>query len=331
LDTVRFLHVVERDGRYAAELREAPDPVPAAGEVLVRVAASGLNRADLSQIAGGYPPPPGESDILGLEVSGTIVGTGAPVCALLGGGGHAELVAVPTGQLLPAPPAVDLATVAGIPEAFLTAFVNLVEEAGLQAGQRVLIHAGASGVGLAAIQVARYFGAQVAATTRSPEKRDALEVVGADLAIVASADGGTTEVERQWGSDAVDVVLDPVGGIGLAGDLRLLAPGGRIVVIATMGGARAEIDLALLMKKRARLVGSTLRARSRAEKARLIARFRDECLPGFAAGRLRVTVDATYPPEQAARAFQRMRENHNTGKLLIRWAASCEPSEGPPS
>lgn len=322
---------MERDGRYAAELREAPDPVPAAGEVLVRVAASGLNRADLSQIAGRYPPPPGESAILGLEVSGTIVGTDAPVCALLGGGGHAELVAVPTGQLLPAPPVVDLAAAAGIPEAFLTAFVNLVVEAGLQTGQRVLIHAGASGVGLAAIQVARYCGAHVAATTRSAEKRAALEAVGADLAIVASADGGTAEVERQWGSDAVDVVLDPVGGSGIAGDLRLLAPGGRIVVIATMGGARAEIDLALLMKKRARLVGSTLRARSRAEKARLLARFRDECLPGFEAGRLRVTVDATYPPEQAARAFLRMRENRNTGKLLICWAASCEPSEGTPS
>jgi putative PIG3 family NAD(P)H quinone oxidoreductase len=329
--TVRFLSVVERDGRYAAELREAPDPVPAAGEVLVRATASGLNRADLSQIAGRYPPPPGESSILGLEVSGTVVETGAPVCALLGGGGHAELAAVPTGQILPVPPTMDLATAAGLPEAFLTAFVNLVVEAGLQAGQRVLIHAGASGVGLAAIQVARYLGAQVAATTRSPEKRAALEAAGANLAIMASGDGGTAEVERQWGSDAVDVVLDPIGGLGVSGDLRLLAPGGRIVVIATMGGARAEIDLAMLMKKRARLVGSTLRARSRTEKARLVARFREECLPGFEAGRLRVTVDATYPPAEAAQAFQRMRDNRNVGKLLIRWAASCEPSEASPS
>lgn len=328
---MRYLHVVERDGRYVAEQREAPDPVPAAGEVLVRVAASGLNRADLSQIAGRYPPPPGESSIPGLEISGTVVGSGAPVCALLGGGGYAELAAVPTGQILPAPPIVDLVTAAGIPEAFLTAFVTLVVEAGLQGGQRVLIHAGASGVGLAAIQVAKYLGAQVAATTRSPDKRAALESVGAHLAIVAPADEGAAEVERQWGRDAVDVVLDPIGGSGVAGDLRSLAPGGRIVVIATMGGALAEIDLALLMRKRARLVGSTLRARSRDEKARLIARFRDECFPGFEAGRLRVNVDAVYPPEEAALALQRMRENRNAGKLLIRWTTSCEPSEGPPS
>lgn len=328
---MRFLHVIERDGGYAAEVREAPDPVPAAGEVLVRVAASGVNRADLSQIAGRYPPPPGESSILGLEISGMVVGTGAPVCALLGGGGHAELAAVPTGQILPVPRAMDLAAAAALPEAYLTAFVNLVVEAGLQAGQRVLIHAGASGVGLAAIQVARYCGAEVAATTRSPDKRAALEAVGANLAIVAPADGGTAEVERQWGRDAVDVVLDPIGGSSVAGDLRLLAPGGRIVVIAAMGGARAEIDLAVLMKKRARLLGSTLRARSRAEKARLIARFREECLPGFEAGRLRVNVEAAYAPEEAARAYQRMRENRNTGKLLICWSASCESIERPPS
>ena len=137
-------------------------------------------------------------------------------------------------------------------------------------------------------------------------------------------------MERQWGPDAVDVVLDPIGGSGVAGDLRLLAPGGHIVVIATMGGARAEIDLAMLMRKRARLVGSTLRARSRAEKARLIARFRDECLPGFTAERLRVNVEAAYAPEEAAQAFQRMRENRNIGKLLICWSATCEPSERPP-
>lgn len=317
---MRFLQVVEQDGRYAAALQQAPDPVPAAGEVLVRVAASGLNRADLSQIAGRYPPPAGESIIPGLEVSGTVVDTGAPVCALLGGGGYAELVAVPTGQILPAPPVMDLVSAAAIPEAFLTAFVNLVVEADLQAGQRVLVHAGASGVGLAAIQVARLVGARVAATTRSPEKRAALEAAGADLAVVTATENGSFEVERQWGSDTVDVVLDPIGGSSVAGNLRLLAPGGRIVVIATMGGARAEIDLAMLMKKRARLVGSTLRARSRPEKARLIARFREECFPGFATGRLRVNVDAVYPATEAGLALRRMRENRNTGKLLLAWS-----------
>ncbi len=308
-----------QDGRYLARIATAPDPVPAAGEVLVRVTASGLNRADLSQIAGRYPPPPGESSILGLEVSGHAVETGAPVCALLGGGGHAELVAVPTGQILPAPTSLDLVTAAGIPEAFLTAFVNLVVEAGLAAGQRVLIHAGASGVGLAAIQLAKLVGAQVAATTRSPEKRDALVSAGADIALVSADERSLLEVERQWGRDAVDVILDPVGGVTLAGDFRLLATGGRIVVIATMGGPRAEIDLALLMRKRARLVGSTLRARSRAEKAAIVSRFNRECLPGFESGRLQVNVDTVVPPEQAAQAFQRMHENQTIGKLLIVW------------
>jgi NADPH:quinone reductase-like Zn-dependent oxidoreductase len=288
--------------------------------VLVRVTASGLNRADLSQIAGRYPPPSGESLVLGLEVSGHAVTSGAPVCALLGGGGHAELVAVPAGQMLPVPAALDLVSAAGMPEAYLTAFVNLVVEAGLHAGQRVLIHAAASGVGLAAIHLAKFVGAQVAGLTRTPEKRAALSAAGADLALLAAGDGWAEEVERAWGRDSVDVVLDSIGGSTLATDLRLLSPGGRVVVIATMGGARGDLDLALLMRKRARVVGSTLRSRGRPEKARLVARFREECLPGFEAGRLRVPVDAVYPPDRAAEAFQRMRENRSTGKLLVNWA-----------
>ncbi len=308
-----------RDGRFTSRLANAPDPVPAAGEVLVRVAASGLNRADLSQIAGRYPPPPGESSILGLEVSGHVVETGVAVCALLGGGGHAEQVAVPTGQILPAPSSLDLVSAAAIPEAFLTAYVNLIAEAGLTAGQRVLIRAGASGVGLAAIQLARFVGATVAATTRTPAKRAALIAAGAQLVPDASDEGAIGEIEQQWGRDAVDLILDPVGGGALAGDLRLLATGGRVVVIATMGGPTSEIDLGLLMRKRGRVIGSMLRARSRTEKAALIDRFYRECLSGFDAGRLRVSVDDVVAPEHAAGAFQRMWENRNTGKLLIDW------------
>jgi putative PIG3 family NAD(P)H quinone oxidoreductase len=289
--------------------------------VLIRVAASGVNRADLSQIAGRYPPPPGEPEILGLEVSGARDDDGAPVCALLAGGGHAEYVAAPAGQVFPAPPSLDLVSAAAIPEAFLTAFVNLIVEGGLEPGAGVLVHAGASGVGLAAIQLAKARGARVAATTRTREKLPALEAAGADLALLAQGEEGdfASVIEARWGRDAVAVVLDPIGAATLASDLRVLAPGGRIVVLATMAGARAELDLALLMKKRARLVGSTLRARSRAEKAALVARFRDEVLPGFATGALRVTVDSTFPPERAAEAFQRMRENRNAGKILIAW------------
>ena len=316
---MHYLEVTERDG-FVVRLAERETPRPAAGEVLVRVAGSGLNRADLSQIAGRYPPPPGEPETLGLELSGHVVDTGAPVCALVAGGGHAEYAAVPEGQLFPAPAALDLVPAGGIPEAYLTAFVNLVATAGLERGQRVLVHAGASGVGLAAIELARYLGAEVAATTRSPEKMPALTRAGATLALVSSRDDIAAEIEKAWGRDAIHVVLDPLGGSLVEQNLRVLASGGRIVVIATMGGARPEIDLSLLMRKRAAVIGSTLRARSRVEKTRLVSRFRAEVLPGFDDGRLGVVVDAVYPPVRAGEAFQRMRDNRSVGKLLIDWS-----------
>jgi putative PIG3 family NAD(P)H quinone oxidoreductase len=326
---MKFLHVTEEQGRYQASLRETPMPVPARGEILIRVAASGVNRADLSQIAGRYPPPPGESEILGLEVSGQRDDTGEAVCALLAGGGHAEYVAAPTGQVFPAPGvALDLVTAAGIPEAFLTAFLNLVVEGGVARDSVVLIHAAASGVGLAAIQIAKLNGARVIGTTRSSEKVPAIEAAGADLVVDTSRTDVAAELSARWGRggrggrDAVDIVLDPIGSASLATDLEVLKVGGRIVILSTMSGSRAELDLALLMKKRARLVGSTLRSRSRAEKAAIVTRFRDEILPAFVAGRLTVTVDSLFPVERAAEAFQRMRENRNVGKILIRWSSA---------
>jgi len=316
---MRYLRVVEEGGRYVASLADTVTPMPAAGEVLIRVAASGANRADLSQIAGRYPPPPGESDLLGLEVSGTLDETGEPVCALLAGGGHAECVAAPVGQVFPAPAGLDLVTAAGIPETFLTAFVNLIVEGGLAREATVLVHAGASGVGLAAIQLAKLRGARVAGTTRSAEKLKAIEAVGADLAIDTARQDFVAEIERCWGRDAVDVVLDPVGAAYFAGDLRVLNTGGRIVILSVMAGSETSLDLALLMKKRARIVGSMLRARSRAEKAAIVTRFKDELLPAFSSGVLRVIVDAVFPVERAGEAFQRMRENRNVGKILIAW------------
>jgi putative PIG3 family NAD(P)H quinone oxidoreductase len=316
---MRYLQATEHQDRYSVSLREAPQPLPAAGEVLIRVTASGVNRADLLQIAGRYPAPAGESTIPGLEVSGAREDTGERVCTLLAGGGHAEYVAAPVGQVFPAPEGLDAITAAGIPEAFLTAFVNLVVEGGVARGATVLIHAGASGVGLAAIQVAKRCGARVAATTRSPDKLPALEAVGADLALDTSRPDFATEIETRWGRDAVDVVLDPVGRASFAGDLKVLRTGGRIVIIATMSGSDVELDLGALMRKRARLLGSTLRARSRAEKAAIVARFTEELLPGFADGTLRVIVDTVFPADRAADAFQRMRENRNVGKVLLAW------------
>ena len=317
---MKRLDVTEHDGRYAAHLVECPDPRPAADEVLLRVAASGVNRADLSQIGGHYPPPPGESEILGLEAAGTLDATGEPVCAILAGGGHAELVAVPRGQIVRRPRSMDALHAAAVPEAYLTAFVNLRIEAGLAGGDALLVHAGASGVGLAAIQVGRFFGARVAATTRTAAKRAALGEAGAELAIDSSRENVAEAIEGRWGRDAVTVVLDPVGAGTLPEDLRVLARGGRIIVLATMSGAEARIDLRLLMAKRARLIGSVLRGRSRAEKALLVERFASEVLPAFDDGRLRVLLDTVYPAGEAASAFDQMRENRNTGKIVLDWS-----------
>jgi len=308
------------DEGYRSKVVDVPAPDPGPDEVLVRVAASGLNRADLHQIAGQYPPPPGEPGILGLELSGEVEGTGEKVCALVAGGAHAELAAVPRGQLFPAPSGLALVDAAAIPEAFLTAFLNLAIEGGLAKGETALIHAGASGVGLAAIRTAKFLGARVAATTRSREKLDGLEAAGADLAIVADGEGFAPAVEAAWGEGACDVILDPVGATTLADDLRVLATGGRIVFLATMSGARATLDIAALMGRRGRLIGSTLRGRPRAEKAALVRRFRSEILPGFDSGALSVTIDSRFRPQRAGEAFARMKADRNVGKILIDWS-----------
>jgi putative PIG3 family NAD(P)H quinone oxidoreductase len=308
-----------RDG-YRVVLAEAPVPTPGPDEVLVRVAASGLNRADLHQIAGQYPPPPGEPTILGLELSGTVEGTDERVCALVAGGAHAEYAAVPRGQIFPAPLRLDLTEAAAIPEAFLTAFLNLAMEGALAKGESVLVHAGASGVGLAAIQTAKFLGARVAATTRTREKAHALEAAGADIVIVTGPGGFAEAIEGAWGRSAVNVILDPVGADTLPEDLRVLATGGRIVFLATMSGARASLDIAALMGRRGRLIGSTLRSRPRAEKAALVRRFRTEILPAFDSGTLSVSIDSTFRPERAAEAFARMKRNLNVGKILIDWS-----------
>ena len=322
---MRVLRAFPSGDGYETRLDEVERPSPAPGEVLVRVAASGVNRADLSQIAGSYPAPPGEPETLGLEIAGTVEPSGERVCALLAGGGHAEWAAVPEGQLFPAPRTVDTTAAAGIPEAYLTAYLNLVIEGGLAAGGRALVHAGASGVGIAAIETAKLLGAAVAATTRTAAKIPAIEAAGADLAIDTRASDFAGAIEDAWGKNAVDVVLDPVGADTFDGDLRALATGGRVVFLATMSGARTELDIRRLMGKRARVVGSTLRSRSRAEKARIVARFRREILPAFDAGKLAVRIDSVFPPERAAEAFARMKKNENAGKIVIDWSDRPRP------
>ena len=314
---MRYLDAsVEADG-YRVTFAERPIPEPGQDEVLVRVAASGVNRADLSQIAGRYPAPPGEPETLGLELSGTLVETGEAVCALVAGGGHAEYAAVPVGQILPVPRGLDVVSAAGLPEAFLTAYLNLVVEGELRSGDAALVHAGASGVGLAAIQTAKFLGARVAATTRSASKLEALRRAGADLGVLAN--DFAAAIEAAWGPGAIHVVLDPVGAQTLSENLRVLAIGGRIIFLATLSGATVQLDISRLMEKRGRLIGSMLRARPRSEKARLVERFRAEILPGFESGALSVSIDSTFGPAEAAEAFRRMKENLSVGKLLIRW------------
>ncbi len=298
---------------------EAPDPVPGPDELLVRVRTTAVNRADLLQAAGKYPPPPGASEILGLEAAGTVDGTGERVTFLLPGGGYAEQVAVPRGMLMPIPERMSFEEAAAIPEAWLTAYLNLFLEGGLRggSGERALLHAAASGVGTAALQLLRWKGIPSVATTRSAAKLPALVGLGAALAIDTSVGDFAAAVEAEFGKDAIDLVLDPVGGAFLEKNLRVLRRGGRLVLIASMGGGGAPLDLRVVLGKRLRIIGSTLRSRPLAEKVALTKAFVADALPGFADGSLRPVIDAVFPLSRAADAHRRMASNENVGKIVL--------------
>lgn len=304
-------------GPEALVLGEAPEPALRDGEVLVRVRATAVNRADLLQAAGRYPPPAGESEILGLEAAGVVDGTDERVCFLLPGGGYAEKVAVPRGMLMPIPGGLSFEEAAAIPEAWFTAYLNLFREGALAAGEVVLVHAAASGVGTAAIQLAKDAGASVVATVRSAAKAEALSDLGADLVVDTTAHDFAEAVEERFGKSSVGLVLDPVGGATLARNVRVMARCGRLVLIATMGGGSAGLDLRAVLTKRLRLVGSTLRARALAEKVDLTSAFVRDVLPGFADGRFRPLVDSVFLLERAAEAHRRMAENANVGKIVL--------------
>lgn len=304
--------------------QDVPTPVPGAGEVLLRVRTAGVNRADLSQRAGHYPPPPSASEVFGLEVAGEVtelgpgvggVRVGDEICALLTGGGYAEYVAAPAALLLPIPKGWTLEAAAGLPEAFLTAHLNLFGVAGLQAGEAVLIHGGASGVGTAAIQLAREAGAAVYATAGTAAKVALCRELGAAAFNYRTVD--FAEAVRAH-TEGVEVVLDMVGRDYLARNLALLRTGGRLVVIATLSGSLAEIELRTLMSKRLSLHGSTLRSRPLAEKAALVRDFRARFWGALEAGRLRVVLEQTYDIRDADAAHARMKQNLNSGKLVLR-------------
>src|ERR1035438_6844131 len=244
---MKAILVPKPGGPEALVWGEAPDPVPGPGEVVVRVRATAVNRADLLQSQGKYPPPPGASEILGLEAAGEVEGTGERVFFLLAGGGYAEKVAVPRSMLMTIPRSLSFAEAAAIPEAWFTAYLNLFQEGGLKAGERVLVHAAASGVGTAAIQLAKRAGASVVATARSAKKCVALVALGADLAVDTSREEFLSRIEQTFGKESVDLVLDPVGGPLFAPNLKALRRGGRVVLIASMAGPSAEIDLPLVL------------------------------------------------------------------------------------
>lgn len=323
--------VVERPGS-PPELRwtEVADPGPADDEVLIDVAASAVNRADLLQAAGHYPPPPGASPILGLECSGTIarVGVGVtgwavgdPVCALLAGGGYAERVVVPAGQLLPVPAGIDLVDAAGLPEVACTVWSNLVMTAGLRAGQLVLIHGGGSGIGTMAIQVAKQLGATVAVTASRAATLDRCRELGADIAIDYRAEDFATAVPAANGGRGADVVLDVIGAKYLARNISVLADGGRLVVIGLQGGARAELDINALMRRRAGVIGTTLRSRPATgpgSKAEIVAQVRAELWPLVGAGAVRPVIDSVVDLPDAARAHRRVAEGGHVGKVVLR-------------
>jgi putative PIG3 family NAD(P)H quinone oxidoreductase len=323
--------LVKDDASRPLYLADAPTPQPGRDAVLIKTHATAVNRADLLQRRGLYPPPPGESDILGLEAAGVIVEKGANVTdwqigervmCLLGGGGYAEYVAANQNMLLRIPEHMSFEQAAAIPEAFYTAFVNLFLEGDLKAGESLLIHAGASGVGTAAIQLARQAGAPVFITAGSDDKiRRCLEL-GANAGINYKTEDFLMRVIELTQQQGVDVILDCVGGEYLHKNLALLRLQGRLVLIGLLSGAQSEIDLALVLRKRLRLIGSVLRSRPLTEKIAVTAAFKEKILPLFVNRQIHPVIDSVYPLAEAGQAHEHVAANKNFGKVVLRAAAS---------
>lgn len=312
---MRAVTVPEPGGPDVLTLAEIPDP-DATDQVLIDVAAAGVNRADLLQRQGHYPPPPGASPILGLECSGTLA-DGAEVCALLTGGGYAERVAVPAGQVMPVPAGVDLITAAGLPEVACTVYSNLTMVAGLMAGEWVLIHGGAGGIGTFAIQWARAVGARVAVTAGSDAKLAQCAELGAEVLINYRTQDFPDEVRRATGGHGADVILDIMGAKYLMPNVAALAADGRIVVIGLQGGVKAELNLGALLTKRGTIAATALRSRPEEQKAQICRRVVADVWPAIAAGQIRPVIDRVLPLGQAAEAHRVMAASDHVGKILL--------------
>jgi NADPH:quinone reductase len=308
-----------------------PAPVAGAGEVLIRVSASGVNRPDVLQRTGNYPVPPGASDIPGLEVAGEIVSgdaqamaeagfkIGDRVCALVAGGGYAELCVAPVGQCLPVPPGLSDVRAASLPETFFTVWSNVFERAGLQAGETLLIQGGSSGIGVTAIQMAKALGATVLVTAGSDDKCAACVALGADHAINYKTSDFAEEVTKLTNGKGVNVILDMVAGSYVAREVQCLAEDGRLVIIAVQGGVKAEFNAGLVLRKRLTITGSTLRPRSLAFKAAIAKALKEKVWPLVASGAIKPVIHSTFAAADAAQAHTLMESNQHVGKIVLTW------------
>ncbi len=324
--TMQAIDPAEPGGPEVLHLVERPVPLPAAGEVLVKVAAAGVNRPEVMQRQGKYPPPPGASSILGMEFSGTIVAVGEgveparlgePVCALVTGGAYAQYAVAPAGQCLNVPAALSMVEAAAMPETLFTVWTNLFERAYATEGDRVLVHGGTSGIGTMAIGLCRIFGIEIIVTAGSHDKCVAACALGADHAIDYKAGDFVEEVMRITNGEGVQIVLDMVGGDYVPRNLKCLADDGRHVSIAVQRGASAEIPLFEIMKRRLTLTGSTLRARSTAFKSLVADEIHRSVWPHVEAGALKPVIDRTFPLADAAGAHTRMEAGDHVGKIVL--------------
>ena len=313
-------------GPEVLSVSDVPDPVPGPGEVLLDVAAAGLNRADLLQRQGFYPPPPGASDIIGMECSGTVSALGEgvtgwsvgdEVCALLAGGGYAERVAVPAGQVMPVPAGVDLVTAAALPEVAATVWSNVFMVAGLRPDETLLVHGGAGGIGTFAIQLAHALGARVATTGGTAEKLELCRSLGADVTIDYHEQDFVEVVREATGGRGADVVLDNMGAKYLARNVDVLALEGRLVIIGMQGGTRAELDINALLRKRGAVIATSLRARPVEGKSAICAGVVEHVWPLVADGAVRPVVHTTMPLDRARAAHELMESGSHTGKILL--------------
>jgi len=310
---------------------ERPDPVPAAGELLIAVQASGVNRPDVLQRKGLYPMPPGVSDLPGLEIAGTVAG-GAPadlaaaglkigeaVCALVAGGGYAQRCVAPAGQCLPVPGGLNMVEAASLPETFFTVWQNVFVNAKLQPGETLLVQGGSSGIGVTAIQLAKAFGCKVIVTAGSDDKCAACVAIGADHGINYRTQDFVAETKRLTGGKGADVVLDMVGGDYIERELQCMAEDARLALIAVQGGTSSKLDAGLLLRKRLALVGSTLRPRSVAYKTQLARELREKVWPLLASGRVKPVIHRVFPAAEAAAAHALMESSTHVGKIVLTW------------